>query len=389
MSEPTHDLVEHARSLAELMARHAEEAERTRQPHDEVIRALREARIFDLMVPRCYGGLELDLDTFLEVGLALGEGDASMAWITTFYIEHNWMLCQFPESFQRALFADRTHVLAPASLAPGGTARPEADGFRLQGRWRWGTGIVHAEWVMVGVVVQHEADASRMPDVRLFALPREDVSMDDTWNVDGMAGTGSHDIVVEDAFVPEERSVDFIAMAEGRGPGSRLHDIPLYRTPMIPILALAASMPAVGQARAAVRAFRDHMTERVLYGTPGTKQAEKPAAQIRLARAEIETRQSELLMRHVVAEVMARRERATVTDRARWTAHLAYVVDQSKRVLQSLSEASGASAHFLTHPLQRSLRDVNVMACHVVFDLDQRLEIHGRALLGLEPGGMV
>ena len=131
------------------------------------------------------------------------------------------------------------------------------------------------------------------------------------------------------------------------------------------------------------------MTNRRLYGAPGFSQSDKPASQIRLARADLQVRQSELLMRDVVREVMAVRQGATLAQRARWTGSLALAVDQSKRALQSLSEAAGASAHFLDHPLQRALRDVNMMATHVIFDLDQRLEIHGRALLGLVPSGLL
>ena len=100
-------------------------------------------------------------------------------------------------------------------------------------------------------------------------------------------------------------------------------------------------------------------------------------------------RQAELLLRDCVAEIQDLRDRATVADRARWAASMAMAVDQSKRVVQSLAEASGASAHFRSHPLQRAVRDLNTLACHVVFDLDGRLEIHGRTLLGMEPRGMV
>ena len=127
MAVPGADLVEHAKALAPLLAEHAAEAEQLRQPHDAVIAALEASGIFELMVPRCYGGRELDLDTYLEVGLALAEGDASMSWVATFYIEHNWMLCQFPAAFQRELFADRTYVLAPGSVAMGGVADPSED----------------------------------------------------------------------------------------------------------------------------------------------------------------------------------------------------------------------------------------------------------------------
>jgi len=389
MEPPTNDpaaaLIERAHALAPLLAREAAESERLRRPTDASIRALKESGVFELMVPRRFGGLELDLDAFLEVGLALGAGDASLAWIATFYIEHNWMLCQFPEAFQEELFADRSHVLAPAALAPNGIAERVEGGYRLEGRWQWGTGVMHADWVMVGARAERNGSLS---DLRFLALPCEDVKIEDVWHVDGMAGTGSNDIVIEGVVVPEERTVSILDMSVGRAHGASLHTGPLYRTPMLPILCLAASMPAVGQARAGVRGFHERMQERVLYGV-GTKQAERPASQIRLARADIEARQAEQLLRQVAAEVGELRSDASVADRARWAASTALAVDQSKRVLLSIAEASGASAHFQHHPLQRAVRDINTLACHAVFDLDARLEIHGRTLLGLDPGGMV
>ena len=199
-----------------------------------------------------------------------------------------------------------------------------------------------------------------------------------------MVGTGSNDIVVDDALVPAERSVSIPDMILGRAEGSRLHASPLYRTPMIPILVLAAAMPVVGQARAVVGGFRERLAGHVRMGS-ATAQAERPAAQMRLGEAEIEQRQAELLLRDVAADVCARRDAARPEDRARWAASLAQAVHQSRRVIQRIAEASGASAHFQQHPLQRALRDANVASCHIAFDLDGRLELYGRLLLGLEP----
>jgi len=378
-------LIERARALVPLLAEHAEAAERLRRPHDAVMAALEEAELFKLMVPRKFGGFELDLDTFLEVGLLLGEGDASMAWVATFYIEHCWMLCHFPQAFQERIFRERGYVRAPAAIAPTGEATPVDGGYHLKGRWQWGSGAMHAEWVLVGGRVKHPDDRL---DFRFFAMPIADVTIDDTWFVDGMLGTGSNDIVVEDLMVPEEQTTSLLELAEGKGLGAKLYEGPLYRTPMIPILALAAAMPAVGQAKAAVQRFREHMSERILYFTT-TRQSDKPAAQIRLARAELDVQQAELLLRSVVQDVMALRDRATRADRARWVASYAFAVDQSKRVLQSIAEASGAHAHFQSHPLQRAVRDINTIACHVVFDLDSRLENFGKTMLGLEPEGLI
>jgi alkylation response protein AidB-like acyl-CoA dehydrogenase len=379
---PADELLEKVRGCVPLLAAEAAEAERLRRPTDAQIRALEDTGVFRMLVPRCHGGLELDLDAFVEVGFALAEADVSIAWVATFCIEHNWMLCQFPESFQKPLYAGgRGFVLAPGVIAPTGRAEPVDGGYRLSGRWRWGTGVMHATWAIVGAVT----DADAGPDsLRFLALPMADVKVDDTWFVDGMIATGSNDLVVEDAFVPADRSVSIPDMVLGRAHGAELHAGPLYRTPMLPILMLAASMPIVGRALRVARDFRDHLGGQVRLNTAQVA-ASRPAAQMRLAQAYIEARQAELLLRDVASEVASLRNLATPVDRGRFAASITHAVHQARRVIQDVAEASGASAHFASHPLQRALRDVNVASCHVAFDRDAQRELYGRLLLGQDP----
>jgi alkylation response protein AidB-like acyl-CoA dehydrogenase len=382
------ELLRRIQALVPDLAAEAAESERLRRPTDAAIRMLEESGVFRLMVPRCYGGLELDLDTFLEVGLALGEADMSLGWVACFCIEHNWMLCQFPESFQRALYAGKSHILAPGVIAPAGSAPAENGGYRLTGRWQWGTGVMHASWVIVGTFVDVGSGKPPTPEsLRFLALPIEEVKVDDTWYVSGMIGTGSNDIVADAAFVPEERSVAIVEMVEGRAPGSRLHAGPLYRTPMLPILELAASMPLVGHLRALLRGFEERVKTHFRPGPGFTKQSDKPALQMRLAKAAVEARQAELALRDVAAEVMAVRERASHLQRSRWITTVAHAVHQTRAVVQDIAEVSGASAHFQQHALQRALRDVSVAACHRVFDIDMHREVYGKLLLGVETPG--
>ena len=171
------ELVARARALIPMLAENAAEAEKQRKPVDAVITALEEAEIYKLMVPRCYGGLELDMDTFFEVGTALGEGDASTAWVSNFYIEHNWILSQFPAAFQQEIFANRSYILAPAMVALGGKAVVEDGGYRLNGRWQWASGIMHADWVIPAAL---ELAEDGQPNPRWFALPVSEVTVEDT-----------------------------------------------------------------------------------------------------------------------------------------------------------------------------------------------------------------
>ncbi len=371
-------LVERVSAIVPELASAAREGEQLRRIPDASWKAIEETGVFRMMVPRALGGLELDLDTFVEVGLTIAAADVSTAWVTNFLVEHNWMFCQFPEAFQNELFESADYVLAPAAVAPSGRAEKVDGGYRLSGRWSWGTGVMHSTWVIVGAIVEGEG-------VFFFALPREDVEVDDTWDVAGMQATGSHDMVVPDVVVPESRAVSIIDMSAGCAHGATLHEGPLYRTPMIPILTLAASMPLVGHAVEVVRRYRERLGERTRMMSP-KKAKETPPAQMRLARVETEVRQAELLLREVAREVMALRDEATIEDRARWGASIAHAVHQARRVIGDVAEGSGASAQFNSDPLQRALRDVNVASCHIVFDLDAQRERYGRVMLGLDPG---
>lgn len=375
----THDdFLATARDLVPMITASARSAELARQPDDGVIAAAREAGLFTMMSPRCYGGAELDLDTFFEVGLILGEADGSHGWVLDFYIEHVWMFTQFPAAFQQELFRDRAYVLAPAMLSPAGKATPVDGGLELSGRWQWATGIVHADWVIAGAIVTREGRIDPM----FFALPRDEVQVDDTWHMDGMCGTGSHDVVIEGVVVPADRGVSIREMLAANAPGSSMHRGPLYSTPMAPILSFAATLPVLGQARACVAEFAQQLQRRYDFATLQL-QSTRTSRQARLAEADLHVAAAEALARQVLAEVMQQRANADEATRVRWTASLAHVVEICQRSVNLLGEAAGASSHFLDNPLQRARRDVNTMACHTVFDNDERRRCHGRALLGM------
>jgi alkylation response protein AidB-like acyl-CoA dehydrogenase len=338
-----------------------------------------------LLVPSSHGGIGADLDAMVEVGIALGRGDASMAWVANFYIMHSWLFCQFPESFQDELFADGPCVLAPAMIAPNGRAEPTDGGYRLDGRWQWGTGVMHADWVMAGGLIVTDDGV----DARFFAVPADEVTVDDTWFTDGMRATGSNDVVLENCVVPQERTVSMTELSEGRAAGAAHHPEPSFDTPLLGALALAAAAPAVGQAGWAVERFEERMRERLRY-LSRSSHAERSSVQIRLARAELMVDGLERRIRATAAEVMEHRSSAGLAERAHWAASLAATVHEAKDAIRLLVDASGASAHFESEPLQRSLRDVTTLCCHVVFDLDDRLEILGKLRLGLDaPGAMI
>ncbi len=383
------ELVEQVSALASLFEANAEAAERDRKPVDAVMQAVRDSGAYRYFVPKKYGGHEFDLNGFMQIGMALGEGCLSTAWVTTFCMEHNWLLALFDQPAQDDLFGSAPFIIAPGALSPNGVATPVAGGYSLSGRWQWGTGVMHADWVLLGALVPGGSDSK--PGMSMLAAPIADVRVVDTWHVAGMAGTGSNDIEATEVFVPAHRAVDLTLLRDGRSPGAALHNSALYRLPMMPFLALTAAAPAIGAAQKAVALFKQRLAERVVYGAGG-KQLDKPMAQARLGHATVQAEMARATLLRLADEVMAwgaRTEPCPIAERARLRLQVSHTVHQARDLVNTVVEASGASAQFSDNPLQRIQRDLNTLSCHTVFDQDTGGELYGRVLLGLEPNAPV
>lgn len=379
-------LIDQARSLVPLLRDTAREAELARQPLDHVIDAVRETDLFSMMVPKCYGGLEADMDTFFEVSLILSQADTSMGWLLSFYIEHCWWFANFPKPFQDEIFSDKNYVLAPGALSPAaGKAEPVDGGYQLSGQWQWGTGIVHSTWVIAGAMLL-SADGVPMPT--FFVLPRADTETIDTWHMAGMCATGSHDFKIDNAFVPADRALPFIDMLTLNTGISERYDAPIYRTPMMTILAVAAGTPCLGAAKRAVSEFREQATKK-LEMTTGKPQAENPSRQVTAAQAVLNVEMAEDMMRGVIKDLMSQRNDASPATRAGWIARITHAVALCRAATNQICEAAGAGSNNLNNPLQRCLRDINTASCHVVFDRDSRYRDFGRTLVGMDPTNLM
>ncbi len=377
------ELIERISALAPLLEAHARQAEAERKPVDEVMRAIEATGAYRYFVPKKYGGFEFSLVGFMDIGMALGEGCVSTGWVVTFCMEHNWLLGLYNQAAQDDIFGKQPYIIAPGALAPKGRAVPVEGGYRVTGRWEWGTGVMHADWVMVGALTP--AESSGDIELCMFIVPRSEARVIDTWQTAGMVGTGSNDIALDDVFVPAHRRQNIADMRAGFSPGAQFHQSATYRMPMLPVLGLTAAAPAVGGARKAVALFQERLSQRAVYGTT-TKQAEKPMSHVRLGMLRERIASLESKLKATAREVMRwgeSGEPCPELDRAQLRMHIASVVRESRDIVRDAMEASGAHAHFLDNPLQRIHRDVHTLSCHTVFDLDLAAEQYGRLLLGL------
>lgn len=366
-------LLDRVREVVPLIAERAADAEQQRKPDDDVIEALKDTGVFRSFVPKRHGGYEIDLELFVDIGVAVSEACPSTGWITTFYMEHNWLLGMFSEELQDQIFSAQPFVLAPGTVNPSGEAIRRDDHFELTGRWQFGTGIVHADWTLLSGRIAGEEP----PFPRMFLVPVGDVEVIDTWHVDGMAATGSRDIVATKIVVPLTH-VSSIPMGAAE-PSTEY----LRRLPVRPFLALTAAIPAVGCARRAVALFEKRITERVLFGT--TKiQAETSAAQSRLGNLTVRAAMAEATMRNAAREMAAHARNEielSNLDQSRLRLTIAHVVRQCRDIVRDVLEASGAGAHYLDNEVQRIHRDMHMIAAHTVFDVDSVSVEYGRELL--------
>ncbi|MFB4315294.1 acyl-CoA dehydrogenase family protein [Actinomadura sp. 21ATH] len=380
------EIVRRARELAPVLAERAAAAEEARRLPDATIADLADAGLFGMLVPERFGGAGLGLEPMVAACREIGTGCASTGWLSVIYTLHNWILALFPEEAQREVWKDRPYGLIPCTLAPSGTAEPVDGGHRVAGRWSWGSGVMHADHVMVMALVT--VDGGIEP--RLFLLPRADVTVHDVWHTSGMRGTGSNDIEVPDAFVPAHRSVPLADLSEGRSPGAEVNAGSLYRIPLVPVFALTGAAPVLGVAEGVLARFAERMRSRVM-AYSGVKQRDLMSGQIRLARATAELAAARLLLDGAVRDLTAAYETGEgygIRERARARLVAAHVAGTARAVVNELCSAAGASAQFSASPFQRAQRDVNTISSHVVFDPDATYALYGRIEMGIDPDPM-
>lgn len=380
------DAVAWAESMVEPLAARAREAEEMRRVPQATIDDCNAVDAFALVSPAAVGGHGLGFRSLTEVTRVLAHGCMSSAWTISFLMLHNWFVARSPQALQDRVFAGATHAMVPCPLAPTGTAVPVDGGYRITGRWSWGTGVMHANWVMVNTMVQRGPDDP--PESRFCIVPIDEVTVDDIWHTSGMRGTGSNDVVAQDVFVPEECTVLATDLRNDGPPGAAIHPDPWTGYAFTPVLCMVAATPALGGAEAAVDHFRDLAKERVLPYSVGDRQAEQQGSQIRLSDARSTVRAAALVWKDAIDTICDTYDAGGTIERAdRGPLRLAaaHVVKLSRQAVTTAAEGAGASVYFSDSPLQRIQRDIETLKGHVVYDWDRVAVLAGKLELGAEP----
>ena len=377
-------LIERAQGLVPTLAARAEETAALRRMPDETFRDLRDLDLLKAARAERFGGYALGLDEVLEIVVRLGRGCGSSAWVYGIYCDHAITVGMFEPEAQDEVWGANPEAVISSGLAPSGRVERLSDGYRLDGRWQFSSGCDHAGWVFVQSMIPPARDGEG-PTPAYFLLPRSDWEIDDTWFVTGLTGTGSKDVVIEDAFVPPHRMQPIAPLNTGDGPGARVNSAPIFRLPRISTVPFSLVAPALGVLDAMIDAFVERTGARA---TRGVRHAELTTVQLRLAEAAAERDCARLLLSRATQETMATMRsvgKLSLEQRARNRRDMAYIAVLLTHAADRIYTVTGASGLFDGNAMKRMFQDIRAVAAHHITAWDIAGPTYGQVALGVEP----
>lgn len=388
-SAEVQSVLDGVRDLLPTFRDRADEGERLRVVPEASIKELEETGFFRLLQPTRYGGLEANPVDFYTAVRDIASADGSTGWVASVVGVHPWQVALFDDEAQQAVWGDDQNVRLSSSYAPTGKAVLAEGGFKLSGKWSFSSGCDHCSWVLLGGLVFNEE--GQVVDFRTFMVPREKYQIVDVWNVVGLRGTGSNDIVVEETFIPEAFTLSMGETGQCKGPGQAVNDSDLYKLPFHSIFTSTIATPIIGMAKGAYSEHVEMQQKRVRAAYLGEKASLDPFAAVRIARSSSEIDAAwALLMNNIREEqdLVARGETIPLELRLRVRRDQVLGTARAIDAIDSLFEASGGRALAEATYLQRAWRDAHAGRVHAANDPERALQMYGAQQFGhkVDPG---
>jgi len=351
-----------------------QEFTRLRHIPDDVVQQFVEAGVYRSLVPRHFGGNQQTAREFCELVETISQADGSAGWVASFGMAVTY-LAGLPEASLAKVYESTPDVVFAGGMFPPQKAKRVDGGYRVSGRWHFASGCMSAKWVGVGIA---PFDGEKTGAPRMAVMPSHQAQIDETWNVSGMQGTGSHDLVVDDVFVPDEWT--FVRGA----PSTRTETI--FRYPSLSFAAQVLSVVGLGIARGAIEELRQMAAGRVsVTGAP--QLADRPVVQTELGRADAELRAARAFFYEAIDGAWETLERGEslapeqVSLLRLSSTHAARTGAEVTRKVQMLTGMTGISE---SSPIAQQVRDSQVLTQHA-FMGDITFQNAGAMLLGQSP----
>lgn len=380
-------LVDRARAMIPTLKSRARQCTRDYNVPAETIAEMKQAGFFKILQPKRWGGYEMHPNVFFDVQKLLAEGCMSTGWMYGVVGCHPYELALFHDEAQAEVWGEDSDMLVSSTYQPVGKVEHADGGFYLSGRWGFSTGSLHCGWVLLGAMVP-PAKEGGAPDMRTFLLPRSDYQIiEGTWDTFGLQGTGSFDIVVDRAFVPDYRTHRAIDGFMCQNPGQAANDGALYTLPWAQVFVRSVSTAAFGGARAAVNAAMKIMQDRVSTNTGKASKAD-PMLHAAIAKAHAQILEMELTLKTTFEDLMAIAERGQpipMEKRALYAYQSSNVVRRLADLVDDIVQLLGGRAIYMSSEIIQPWLDVHAGRAHVANDPNNRTSDVIGTMLGEAP----
>jgi 3-hydroxy-9,10-secoandrosta-1,3,5(10)-triene-9,17-dione monooxygenase len=374
----TNEVLARVRPLLPGIAERARATDADGSVPDETMKELTAAGVLRMLQPARFGGAESDPVRFYEVVRAISGACGSTGWVASVLGVHPWQLALFDERAQEEVWGQDPDTLVSSSYAPAGRLVAVDGGYELTGHWSFSSGCGHASWALLGGL----AAGGRFLTV---LVPAADYVIERVWDVIGLRGTASDDIVVDRAFVPAHRVLRNDEQARLRGPGQQVNTGPLYRMPFASIFTSAVTAPVIGAVAGCYDAYLSNMRDRIRISSGGARFAEDPFAQVAVARAASEIDAAILQQDRNVAELYAyaaREEEIPMELRLRTRRDQVRGTERALDAVDILFKTAGGNSLKRGNPIERAWRDAHAGSVHVANDVERALAMYGRGEFG-------
>ncbi len=345
-----------------------------------------------LLQASSHGGYEAEPSDFFEWARAVGRYNPSAGWVAGVVGIHPWEIALLDSAVQDEIYGDNPDTWIASPYAPQGRAVREGDGYRFSGQWQYSTGTDHCDWIVLGgLVVDEDGKPGSPPEMRHFFMPRGDYEIvENSWHVMGLSGTGSKDIRVDGAFVPEYRTVVHGILTEG-GYTERRANTPLFHLPFGCIFSAAIASATFGIATGALEQYREYLKTRV--STSGVVGKSDPYQQEALAEVEADLAAGIAHVDLMIAQWMDQLRAGnpiSVSQRLEFRRNQVRAVQRILFGVDKLFSRAGSAAIWTTRPLERYWRDLRTGGTHICDAADTIYGVWAAHAFGAEapPGVM-
>ena len=377
------DILDRARDMVPLLQERAEQAESARRLPEETDQAFRDAGFYKIMQPSAFGGLELDFGTQTELAVILAPGCASSAWVASVTACHGWILGMFPPAAQTDVWGANPDASVASSFLPFGPDIKRVEGgLHVNGRWGFSSGVDYCSWAVLTMAVP-PIDGNGKPAASFAVVPLNECKIVDSWHTTGLSGTGSNDIIVEDAFVPDYRIVDMALLRGGSSPGSEVNPGYLFRLPQRATFSFNLVGTAIGAAIGAVQAVISELKCRIT--VTGVNLGDLSSVHLRIAEAEAELAAAYALMAQNRDEIIRNGQAnrlPSADDRARYRRDNAFATKLCVQAVDRVYPITGGRGIAAANAVNRAWRDVHAVSHHIALTWDVSASTSGALAAG-------